>query len=167
MFLLSVVATAAHEVISGDGSMDLIIEDQLHKQEASASVTRPGTPAAVTQTPLMNLNPQNGDPTAANMLNVTKQTKGETVKAKKSGTITTARAILSTSVTLTTTTTPSTNTTSIATPLAVPKQLASVTAPTKKSKLSWDEATTQTSTQPTKKTKEQGKLESRSRFDDY
>ncbi|XP_077081861.1 olfactomedin-like protein 2B isoform X3 [Siphateles boraxobius] len=38
----------------------------------------------------------------------------------------------------------------------MPKQLASVTAPTKKSKLSWDEATTQTSTQPPKKTKEQG-----------
>ncbi|XP_056100645.1 olfactomedin-like protein 2B isoform X1 [Rhinichthys klamathensis goyatoka] len=151
-----IVATAPHEVVSGDGSVDLIIEDELHKKEPSASVTRPGTPAAVTQTPSMNLNPQNGDPSAANMPNVTKQTKGETVKAKKSGTITTARAILPTAVTLTTTTTPSTNTTSIATPLAVPKQLASVTAPTKKSKLSWDEATTQTSTQPPKKTKEQG-----------
>jgi len=164
MFLLSVVATAPHEVVSGDGSVDLIIEDELHKKEPSASVTRPGTPAAVTQTPSMNLNPQNRDPSAPN---VTKETKGETVKAKKSGTITTARAILPTSVTLTTTTTPSTNATSIATPLAVPKQLASVTAPTKKSKLSWDEATTQTSTQPPKKTKEQGKLESRSHFDDY
>ncbi|KAK7162883.1 hypothetical protein R3I93_007049 [Phoxinus phoxinus] len=151
-----IVATAAHEVVSGDGSVDLIIEDQLHKQEPSAPVTRPGTLAAVTQTSLMNLIPQNGDPSAANMPNVTKQTKGETVKAKKSGTITTARAILPTSVTLTATTTPSTNTTSIATPLAVPKQLASVTAPTKKSKLSWDEATTQTSTQPPMKTKEQG-----------
>ncbi|XP_067219282.1 olfactomedin-like protein 2B isoform X1 [Chanodichthys erythropterus] len=145
------IATAVHEVVSGEGSVDLIIEDQLHKQEPP--VTRPGTAAAVTQTPLMNLNQQNGDPTAAN---VTKQTKGETVKSKKSGTITTARAIPRTSMTLTTTTTTSTKTETIATPLAVPKQLASVTAPTKKYKLSWDEATTQRSTQAPKKTKEQG-----------
>ncbi|XP_051718197.1 olfactomedin-like protein 2B [Ctenopharyngodon idella] len=150
------IATAVHEVVSGEGSVDLIIEDQLHKQEPPVPVTRPGTAAAVTQTPLMNLNQQNGDPTAANITNVTKQTKGETVKAKKSGTITTARAILPTLMTLTTTTTTSTKTATIATPLAVPKQLASVTAPTRKSKLSWDEATTQRSTQPLKKTKEQG-----------
>lgn len=164
MFLLSIVATAVHEVVSGEGSVDLIIEDQLHKQEPP--VTRPGTAAAVTQTPLMNLNHLNGDPTAANITNVTKQTKGETVKAKKSGTITTARAILPTSMTLTTTTTTSTKTATIATPLAMPKQLASVTAPTKKYKLSWDEATTQRSTQPPKKTKEQGKLDYRYRFEE-
>lgn len=145
--------------------MDLIIEDQLHKQEPPAPVTTPGTAAAVTQTPLITLNPQNGDPTAANMTNTTKQTKGETVKTKSSGTITTARAILPTSTTLTTTTTTNTKTATIATPLAVPKQLASVTTHTKKSKLSWDEATTQTSTQPPKKTKEQGKLDSRSCFE--
>lgn len=156
MFLLSIVATAVHEVVSGEGSVDLIIEDQLHKQEPP--VTRPGTAAAVTQTPLMNLNLQN--------INVTKQTKGETVKGKKSGTITTARAILPTSMTLTTTTTTSTKTATVATPLAVPKQLASVTAPTKKSKLSWDEATTQRSTQLPKKTKEQGMLDYRSRFEE-
>ncbi|XP_042627853.1 olfactomedin-like protein 2B [Cyprinus carpio] len=141
--------TAAHEVVSSDGSVDLIIEDQLHKQEPSASVTRPGTAATVTQTPSPTLNTQNRDPTAANMPNVTRQTKEE-----KSSTITTARAILPTSIPLTTMMSPSTNA-ATATPLVVP-QLASVTAPAKKSKLSWDEATTQTSTQPPKKSKEQG-----------
>uniref|UniRef100_A0A8C1ZYJ6 Olfactomedin-like 2Bb n=1 Tax=Cyprinus carpio TaxID=7962 RepID=A0A8C1ZYJ6_CYPCA len=139
----------AHEVVSSDGSVDLIIEDQLHKQEPSASVTRPGTAATVTQTPSPTLNTQNRDPTAANMPNVTRQTKEE-----KSSTITTARAILPTSIPLTTMMSPSTNA-ATATPLVVP-QLASVTAPAKKSKLSWDEATTQTSTQPPKKSKEQG-----------
>uniref|UniRef100_A0A8C2EQJ1 Olfactomedin-like 2Bb n=1 Tax=Cyprinus carpio TaxID=7962 RepID=A0A8C2EQJ1_CYPCA len=139
----------AHEVVSSDGSVDLIIEDQLHKQEPSASVTRPGTAATVTQTPSPTHNTQNRDPTAANMPNVTRQTKEE-----KSSTITTARAILPTSIPLTTMMPPSTSA-ATTTPLVVP-QLASVTAPAKKSKLSWDEATTQTSTQPPKKSKEQG-----------
>lgn len=164
MFLLSTVSTAAHEVVSGDGSVDLIIEDQLHKHELPATVTRPETTATVTQTPSMNLNTENGDPTPANMPNVTRQIEGEAVKAKKSSTITTARAILPTSMPLTTTMSPSINVTTIAT-LAVP-HLARVTAPAKRSKLSWDEATTQTSTQPPKKTKEQGKLDSRSRFEE-
>ncbi|KAI2667480.1 Olfactomedin-like protein 2B [Labeo rohita] len=149
------IATAAHEVVSGDGSVDLIIEDQIHKQELPASVTTPGTTVAVTQTPPVNLTTQNGHPTAANTPNVTQQTKEETVEAKKSITITTAKAILPTSMPLTTTVSPSTTATTIKTPLAVP-HLAGVTAPAKKSKLSWDEATTQTSTQPPKKTKEQG-----------
>ncbi|KAL1280193.1 hypothetical protein QQF64_014793 [Cirrhinus molitorella] len=143
---------AAHEVVSGHGSVDLIIEDQLDKQESPASVTTPKTTVAVTQTPLVNLTTQNGDPTAANKPNVTQQTEVETVEAKKSSTVTTAKA---TSMPLTTTMTPSTTTATITTPLAVP-HLASATAPAKKSKLSWDEATTQTSTQPPKKTKEQG-----------
>ncbi|XP_026139358.1 olfactomedin-like protein 2B [Carassius auratus] len=146
--------TAAHEVVRGDGSVDLIIEDQLHKQELPASVTRPGTAATVTQTPSTTLNTQNGDPTAAIMPNLTRQTEEETVKAKKSSTITTTRTVLPTSIPLTTIKSPSTKAAS-STPLAVP-QLASVTAPAKKSKLTWDEATTQTSTQPPKKTKEQG-----------
>uniref|UniRef100_A0A673H0Z9 Olfactomedin-like protein 2B n=1 Tax=Sinocyclocheilus rhinocerous TaxID=307959 RepID=A0A673H0Z9_9TELE len=132
------ISTAAHEVVSGDGSVDLIIEDQLHKHELPATVTRPETAATVTQTPSVNLNTQNGDPTAANMPNVTSQIEGETVKAKKSSTITTARAVLPTSMPLTTTMSPSINATTIATPLAVP-HLASVTAPAKRSKLSWDE----------------------------
>uniref|UniRef100_A0A673I6B6 Olfactomedin-like protein 2B n=1 Tax=Sinocyclocheilus rhinocerous TaxID=307959 RepID=A0A673I6B6_9TELE len=79
----------AHDVVSGDGSVDLITEDQLHKQEPPASVTRPATAATVTQTPSTNLNTQNEDPTAANMPNVTRQTEEETVKAEKSSTITT------------------------------------------------------------------------------
>ncbi|XP_016380632.1 olfactomedin-like protein 2B [Sinocyclocheilus rhinocerous] len=70
--------TAAHDVVSGDGSVDLITEDQLHKQEPPASVTRPATAATVTQTPSTNLNTQNEDPTAANMPNVTRQTEEET-----------------------------------------------------------------------------------------
>ncbi len=125
MFLFSTVSTAAHEVVSGDGSVDLIIEDQLHKHELPATVTRPETTATVTQTPSMNLNTQNGDPTAANMPNVTRQIEGEAVKAKKSSTITTARAILPTSMPLTTTMSPSINSTTIAA-LAVP-HLARVT----------------------------------------
>ncbi|XP_026101605.1 olfactomedin-like protein 2B [Carassius auratus] len=146
--------TAAHEVVRGDGSVDLIIEDQLHKQELPASVTRPGTSATVTQTPSTTLNTQNGDPTAAIMPNLTRQTEEDTVKAKKSSTITTARTTLPTSIPLTTIKSPSTKA-ATSTPLAVP-QLASVTAPAKKSKLTWDEATTQASTQTPKKTKEQG-----------
>ncbi|XP_052405196.1 olfactomedin-like protein 2B [Carassius gibelio] len=149
------ISTAAHEVVSGDGSVDLIIEDQLHKHELPATVTRPETASTVTPTPSVNLDTQNGDPTAANMPNITRQIEGETVKAKKSSTTTTARAILPKSMPLTTTMSPSISATTIATPLAVPR-LASVTAPAKRSKLSWDEATTQTSTQAPKKPKEQG-----------
>ncbi len=164
MFLLSTVSTAVHEILSGDGSVDLIIEDQLHKHELPVTATRPETTPTVTQTPSMNLNTQNGDTTAANMPTVTRKIEGEAVKAKKSSTITTARAIMPTSMPLTTTMSPSINATTITT-LAVP-HLARVTAPAKRSKLSWDEATTQTSTQPPKKTKEQGKLDSRSRLEE-
>ncbi|XP_696310.4 olfactomedin-like protein 2B isoform X2 [Danio rerio] len=146
-------ATVAHEVVSGDESVDLIIEDQLHKQGLNTPVTTPEATVTVTQSTTINLNTQNF--TTARMSNVTKQTQGQSVKAMMSSTITTERPTMPTSTTSTSTMTPGTNTTTIATPLVVPKQLASVTVPIKKSKLSWDEVTTQKST-TTLKTKDHG-----------
>ncbi|XP_051990355.1 olfactomedin-like protein 2B isoform X1 [Xyrauchen texanus] len=158
------IATAAHEVLSGDGSVFVIVEDQLHEQKLPKPVIRPGTTVAVTQSPTVDINLQklhqsddspDGDSTTANR---TKQTEGETTKDKKPNTFSiTTRAILPTSMSSAITMPPSTNTANFATPLIVPKQLASVTTPTKKSKrLRWDEATTETSTQPSKISKEHG-----------
>ncbi|TRY56839.1 hypothetical protein DNTS_004108 [Danionella cerebrum] len=107
----------AHETMNADGSVDLLIKEQLQKQELSAPATLPA--------PTLNLNTQNGEGTTK--ITIT----------------TTARTMQPTSASLTT---PLNTTTNITAPLAEPKWLASGASPMKKSKLSWDEVTTQTST---------------------
>lgn len=160
------VATVTHKVLTGDGSVDLIIEDEFHKPKSHTPDRRPGTTAVVTQqsstTDINHHHPHqpavspDANFTTSNMANVTKEAEGETEIAKKESTLTTTTN-LPTSKPLTITIPPSNNTATIATSLALPKQLASVTTATKKSKpLTWDEATTQMSTKSSKTSKEQG-----------
>ncbi|KAI7809876.1 olfactomedin-like protein 2B [Triplophysa rosa] len=154
----------AHEVLTGDGSVDLVIEDELNKPKSHTPETRPRTTSAVTQQssttdinsqhPLQPAVSLNGNFTTAYTTNVTKEAEGETEKANKESTTTANRP---TSKPLTITIPPSNSTATIATPLALPKQLASVTMAKKSSKpLSWGEATTEMSTQSPKTSKEQG-----------
>lgn len=169
--LMCLHLTVAHEVLTGDGSVDLVIEDELKKPKSRTPETRPRTTAAVTQqsstTDINNHHPLqpavslNGNFTTANTTNVTKEAKEETEKAKKGSTTTTN---LPNSKPLTITIPPSNYTATIATPMALPKQLASVTMATKSSKpLSWDEASTGMSTHSPKTSKEKGKLDSSNR----
>nr|XP_055058380.1 olfactomedin-like protein 2B isoform X1 [Misgurnus anguillicaudatus] len=142
------IATAAHEVLTVDGSIDLVIEDQIHNQKLPAPVTRPGDTSPTTQSFTTDLNPhQPGDSTTANI--VTKESNKERTFT------TTTKTTQSTSKPLTITIAPSNNTETHAIPLEVQKQLDSVTMPKRRS-LSWDEDTTVTYTKSPKTSKEQG-----------
>ncbi|KAF4086282.1 hypothetical protein AMELA_G00104620 [Ameiurus melas] len=126
------------DVLSGDGSVDLIIEDQIPKQQDTQS-SDPHTTA--TAAPTLNRE------TTTNVLTITKQPKQESWETERMITTSTATPLSLTNFSTTTTTTrqlANTNrSTSISAPPKAPKSQHNSTSAarkhTVKSRLSWDE----------------------------
>ncbi|KAK3531754.1 hypothetical protein QTP70_027270 [Hemibagrus guttatus] len=129
------------DVLSGDGSVDLIIEDQIQKQQDTQS-SYPHTTA--TTAPKVNSD------TATNVITITKQPEEESWETERMITTSTATPLslttfTTTTITTTTTTQPTTTngSTSISAPPKGPKPQRNSTSAAKKhsvkSRLSWDE----------------------------
>ncbi|KAF5906227.1 olfactomedin-like protein 2B, partial [Clarias magur] len=126
------------DVLSGDGSVDLIIEDQIPKQQNTRS-SDPQTTATTA--------PDQNRETTAKVLTITKQPKQESWETERMITTSTATPLSSTAPSTTTTTTThlvTTNTsTTISAPPKAPKPQSNFTSVAKKhpvkSRLSWDE----------------------------
>ncbi|MCI4386076.1 hypothetical protein PGIGA_G00057910 [Pangasianodon gigas] len=134
------------DVMSGDGSVDLIIEDQIPKQEDTQS-SGPQTTATVA--------PKLNRETTTNVLTITKQPKQESWETERMITTSTATPhSLTTFTTTTTTTQPATTnrSTSISAPPIAPKPQHNSTSAarkhTVKSRLSWDEESVVTTDSP-------------------
>ncbi|XP_060800281.1 olfactomedin-like protein 2B isoform X2 [Neoarius graeffei] len=128
------------DVLSGDGSVDLIIEDQIPKQQDTQSS---GPHNTATMAPKLNKE------TTTNILTITKQPKQESWETERMITTSTATPLSLTTFTTTASTTttiqPTTTnrSTSISAPPKVPKPQHNSTSATRKhkvkSRLSWDE----------------------------
>ncbi|XP_053503710.1 olfactomedin-like protein 2B isoform X1 [Ictalurus furcatus] len=132
--------TGPDDVLSGDGSVDLIIEDQIPKQQDTQS-SDPHTTATMAPTPNRE--------TTTNVLTITKQPKQESWETERMITTSTATPLSLTTFSTTTTTTTTTQlattnrSTSISAPPKAPKPQHNSTSAarkhTVKSRLSWDE----------------------------
>ncbi|KAL7849262.1 hypothetical protein SRHO_G00208850 [Serrasalmus rhombeus] len=144
---------ATDDVLSGDGSVDLIIEDQIPKQQHTppTPATGPLTTATAAPEPKPSASSQNINkpadpldrPTTTNLLTVTKQRpKLETEKTEETTTTSsTVSVALTTSTTITAQPAATNKAASITAPPTVPKPPPNSTAPAKKhkSRLTWDE----------------------------